>query len=99
MVKQFLITRPNHDIITSYLYDFSKEMVKTLKSNSGIHVTNLEGSKATRLNVETCLIRENPKLVFLNGHGDRKGVGGHNDEMILDIKIMLNLPRIKLYTP
>ncbi len=84
MVKKFLITRPKHDLITSYLHDFSKEIVKTTKETNDIHVTNLEGSKVIRQNVEDCLNKEKPKLVFLNGHGDRERVAGHKDEIILD---------------
>ncbi len=86
MVKQFLITRPNHDIITSYLHDFSKEIVRTVKGAQDIHITNLEGPNATRVKLEKALSKEKPKLVFLNGHGDRKKVAGHKDEIILDNK-------------
>ncbi len=86
MVKKFLITRPKHDIITSYLYYFSKEIVKTIKSTLDIHVTNLDRNKANRKNLENCLIKEGPRLVFLNGHGDRRRVAGHKDEIILDRK-------------
>ena len=86
MAKRFLITRPTHDLITSYLHDFSKEIVKTVKETKDIHVTDLEGPAAIRLNLEKSLIKEEPRLVFLNGHGDRKRVAGHDDEIILDEK-------------
>ena len=86
MVKKFLITRPNHDIITSYLYDFSKEIVKITKDSKEFHVTDLEGSKATRINLEEYNLKENPKLIFLNGHGDRTNVCGYKSEIILDNK-------------
>ena len=86
MVKQFLITRPNHEVITAYLHDFSKGIVKTVKETNDIHVTDLDGSKATRTNLERSLTKDNPGLVFLNGHGDRKRVAGHKDEIILDEK-------------
>ena len=86
MVKRFLITRPKHDVITSYLHDFSKEIVKTIKGTMDIHVTDLEGSRAIRTKLEKSLIKEEPGLVFLNGHGDRKRVAGHKDEIILDEK-------------
>ena len=69
MVKKVLITRPKHDVITSYLHDFSKEIIRIIKKSSDIHVTNLDGTKATRINLEKSLSNENPKLVFLNGHG------------------------------
>jgi len=84
MVKRFLITRPNHDIITEYLHDFSKEIVKTLKNTKDIHVTDLEGKKSNRKNVEKSLFKENPKLVFLNGHGNKYEVAGYKEEIILD---------------
>jgi len=86
MVKRFLITRPNHDVNTSYLHDFSRGIVKTIKETKSMHITDLEGLKATRYNLENCLTKENPGLVFLNGHGDKKSVGGYKTEVILDEK-------------
>jgi hypothetical protein len=86
MVKQFLVTRPNHEVITEYLHDFSKGIVKTIKETRDIHITDLEGHEATRTNLERFLIKNNPGLVFLNGHGDRKRVAGHQDKIILDEK-------------
>lgn len=86
MVKKFLITRPTHDLITAYLHDFSKEIVKIVKETKDIHVTDLEGPNAVREKLEKYLIKEEPGLVFLNGHGDRKRVAGHEDEIILDEK-------------
>ena len=86
MVKTFLITRPNHDLITSYLYEFSKGIVKLAKESRDIHVTDLEGDKATRSNVEEFLNKENPGLIFLNGHGNREKVAGYKDEVVLDKK-------------
>lgn len=65
MAKKSLTTRPKHDIITSYLHDFSKEIVRTVKGAPDIHVTDLEGTDATRKNLENCLSKEKPKLVFL----------------------------------
>lgn len=84
MVKRVLITRPNHEIRVSYLHDFSKEIIRTIKESRDIHVTDLEGSQATRANLEKSLSKESPKLVFLNGHGDRDSVCGHKDEVILN---------------
>lgn len=95
MIKKFLITRPKHDLITNYLHDFSKQIVKITKEIRDIHVTNLEGDKVIRKNIENCLIKENPKLIFLNGHGDKFRVAGHNDEIILD-KTNIKLTKDKI---
>ena len=84
MVKHFLITRPVHDRETSYLYSFSKGIVKIAKSDRGIHVTDLPGKNANRANLEASLEAVCPRLIFLNGHGDKNTVWGHNDEIIFD---------------
>ncbi|MDP2749380.1 MAG: C25 family cysteine peptidase [Nanoarchaeota archaeon] len=84
MTKKFLITRPNHDVMTSYLHDFSKETVVRAKASKNVRVAELEGEKAIRKNFESMLSKECPQLVFLNGHGDSNNVTGHRNEVILD---------------
>ena len=65
MVKQFLITRPQHDDATAYLHSFSKAIVSIVKEKKGIRLTNLEGTKANRKNVEKGLSSKEKTLVFL----------------------------------
>ncbi|MBI2138706.1 hypothetical protein HYU13_03900 [Candidatus Woesearchaeota archaeon] len=84
MAKVFLVSRPKHDTITSYLFAFSQEIVKTVKEMEGIHLTELPEESATRENLEKALAEDSPKLVFLNGHGNKRNVAGHKDEIILD---------------
>lgn len=84
MVKKLLVTRPCHDLSTAYLHSFAKDTLKLVKTIENIHATDLEGKKATRHQVEKCLTKEDPGLVFLNGHGDRSTVCGHNNEVVLD---------------
>ncbi len=86
MTKKLLVTRPHHDINTEYLHSFAKDILKLVRKTRDIHITDLEGDKATRNQVERCLIRENPGLMFLNGHGDKLTVCGHKDEPILNKK-------------
>lgn len=84
MTKQFLITRPNHDEATSYLHSFSKDIVKIVKTTRDIHLIDLEGHEATKENLNKELIKNKPGLIFLNGHGNKKNVTGHKNEIILD---------------
>ena len=84
MVKKFIITRPKYDIATSYLYAFSEDITKLLRKTKDIHITSLEISEVNRENFEKAIDKENPGLIFLNGHGDRKSVLGHQDLVILD---------------
>lgn len=84
MVKQFLITRPRHDKETSYLHSFSKAIVQIVKENRAIRLTELDGSKANRNEVESSLSTKDQTLAFFNGHGDEETVYGHENKAILD---------------
>lgn len=86
MVKQFLITRPRHDKRTFYIHSFSKGIVAIAKDNGNIHMTELEGPKATRKKFESYTEKNKPSLIFLNGHGDEISVLGHENKPILDQK-------------
>lgn len=86
MVKTMLITRPTYEPTVNYLHSFSNGPVSIWRSLKEFHVTDLEGKDATRANFESRLEKEKPKLIFLNGHGSKKNVCGHNGEVILDTK-------------
>ena len=95
MNKCFLLTRPSYDTATSYLHYFAKDAIAVAKKSKGIHVTDLEGPEANRANLEKSIGKENPGLMFLNGHGDKMAVWGHKDEVILDGK-NINLAKGKI---
>ncbi len=85
MAKGILITRPNYDKITSYLHDFCKGVIDRAKAGGGVYIIDLEGNKAIRINLEKSINKDKPSLVFLNGHGNKRQVAGHKEEIILDI--------------
>ncbi len=95
MTRKLLVTRPYHDVNTEYLHSFAKDILKLVKTTKDIHATDLEGEKAIRSQIEKSLTKENPRLVFLNGHGDKLTVCGHKDEVILDKK-NINLTKGKI---
>ena len=78
MTKTMIISRPNYDLNTSYLFDFSNEFIKIIKDSKEIHVTDLDAKNATREKFQKHLEKEKPKLIFLNGYGNRNSVFGHN---------------------
>lgn len=84
MAKTLLITHPRHDTITSYLYDFSQSVIQTLKAGGGVHIALLEQNAVTRERFEFTVSKEEPQMIFLNGHGARDCVAGFRDEIILD---------------
>ena len=77
-----LITRPEHDKITKYLSEWNDEIIAEAKKR-GVPMKDLAGEKATRAEFEKFLNKQNPSLIFLNGHGDSETVKGHKDEPLV----------------
>ncbi len=82
MVK-FLITRPNYDPVTSYLFNWSKEILNFASKNS-IDFIDVKGNNVNKENVESYLKKQNPRLVFFNGHGNDNCITGFKDESLIE---------------
>lgn len=85
-----LITRPNHDQITTYISQWSGLVIDVAKLKRNI-VFDLLGKKAVRKIFEHYLISNEPSFLFLNGHGSSDVICGYNDEVILDQTTNKNL--------
>jgi len=83
MSKKILITRPNHDDATRYLFCWSKLVIKAAVKNH-FQVFDLGKKNAGRNKFINCLNKNNPKAVFLNGHGSEKIVSGYNNEILVE---------------
>ena len=81
MVK-CLITRPNHDKVTSYLFAWSMEIINFPYENQ-IRFFDLAAEKATKSNFESYIKKQDPEVVLFNGHGDYDKVCGFKDEVII----------------
>lgn len=79
---RLLITRPQHDEMTYYLHEWSKDLISYAKKDE-IDVTDLNQNGASREKFESYLEGINPKILVLNGHGNAETVGGHKNEEIL----------------
>jgi hypothetical protein len=83
MNKTILITRPNHDSTTDYLYHWSKPVID-VANKKRFKVLDLEGKKANRKNFESYLFSNNPDFIFLNGHGSEDKIAGYGNEILVD---------------
>jgi len=83
MHKVFLITRPNHDLITNYLFRWSFPVVNEAAGRN-FQVLDLKEKKATRENLESYINKNEPALVFFNGHGSSKVICGYDDEVLVE---------------
>lgn len=78
-----LVTRPNYDQGTNYLYYWST-LVISLAVKRGIGFSDLDGKKANKSNFISYYKKHNHKLVFLNGHGFDNLITGYDDEVLID---------------
>ena len=76
--KTLLVTRPNHDLITNYLFFWAGLVVKLAK-NKGFKILDLPGIKANYRVFVSYVKKHHPKLVFLNGHGSADTITGKDE--------------------
>lgn len=82
MSKAILITRPDHDLITTYLFQWS-EYVINLANRKNIKVLDLSGKKANEKMFTSYMVKNEPILVFFNGHGNKDIITGYNNEPLV----------------
>jgi hypothetical protein len=80
-----LITRPNHDLTTSYLYWWS-EKILDVASKKKKKIIDLKGKQANRKEFINILRKVNPNFIVVNGHGSKDCVTGFNNEILIKAK-------------
>ena len=70
-----LITLPNYDDATSYLFCYTKEIID-FADQKGIFTIKLSRPRLTKENMEKSIAKQEPKLVLFNAHGDDKTIYG-----------------------
>lgn len=82
MNKCLLITRPNHDITTNYLYFWSEKIIGEANSRT-VKIIDLKGKRANRKEFTGVIEKVLPSLVVFNGHGDDAVISGFDNEIII----------------
>jgi len=81
MVK-CLITLPNHDKVTCYLFAWSREILEEVYPTD-IEFLRIEAEDVTLEKVESYLKKQNPRVVLFNGHGSYSLICGFKDQPII----------------
>ena len=77
-----IVTRPNHDVTTNYLYFWNKAVLEEAKARN-LNVIDLPGSKANRADFSGRVKKTKPKLFILNGHGSETSITGHDNKPLI----------------
>ncbi len=81
-MKTYLLTRPDHDDTTHYLFAWSGETMRDAEKK-GLKVVDLPNKRAVRKEVEGVISKVSPNFVVFNGHGNENTVTGHNNQPII----------------
>lgn len=81
--RAILITRPNHDRGTTYLYYWSETIIEKAKAKQ-IPVLDLSKNKAIIKYFQSYLKKHNPILIIFNGHGSQSIIAGYNNEILIE---------------
>jgi hypothetical protein len=84
MDKSLLITRPNHDPTTTWLFYWAKELIGQAEKLK-MTVVDLAGQKAILSELEGRLRKIKPDLVVLNGHGSAGTITGQDNQPLISV--------------
>lgn len=84
MRHSLLVTRPNFDLTTRYLSAWAKKIIELAKEKCD-KVFDLNEQRARRQEFESMMKKNEPTLVFINGHGDWDIVAGQDNDRLVRV--------------
>lgn len=84
MPKTLLVTRPQYDSGTHYLFYWATIYMKFARSK-GHKVLDLDGKRANRKELIGVIQKTKPRLVCFNGHGNSDCITGNNGEILVKV--------------
>jgi len=76
-----IITRPDHDVTTNYLYHWSKPLISAAGRRH--KVIDLAKKRANASELASIIKKVGPTLIVFNGHGDESTVTGFDNEPLI----------------
>lgn len=90
MPKSLLITRPNDDPLLNALFHWCKPIILEAQRKQ-FNIFDLKAKYAVKTKFESYVSRNNPNLIFFNGHGSKDSIQGYNNEVLVDSTNCLQL--------
>jgi len=95
MNKILLTTMPKYDDGTEYL-SYYASLVSKKAEELNIEKKDFEGRKVTSKNISKFMKKKNPKLIFINGHGDSDYLEGDEGEILFSTDKNIELLKDKI---
>lgn len=92
MSHVLLVTRPNYDEATTYLFHWCKPVIK-MAINKGYKVVDIIGNKANKNDFESRVKKIKPNLIFFNGHGTETEIFGQDGETLINANEKMDILR------
>jgi hypothetical protein len=81
-MSRILITNPAHDDATRYLFQYSKPIISLAKSK-GYDVKEFSFGEVKKNEIESFILKQNPKLIIFHGHGSNDSISGFEKNEII----------------
>lgn len=78
-----LITRPNHDITTNYLFYWST-FIMAQATRSGKNITDLSKQRANAREFASVIKKTQPDMIVINGHGNHSIIAGYDNDPLVE---------------
>jgi len=82
MNRILLVTRPDYDKATEYLKYYASLIIDDA-SRSGLKLKDFQGNNANRKEVIKFIEKQDPALIFINGHGSPTELLGQDHKMLI----------------
>lgn len=80
-----IVIRTNHDIQTSYLYNWTKELISEAEKK-GLKVIKIEGKDINERVIRSRVKKNQPRFIFFNGHGSAESLYDNNKKPCINLK-------------
>lgn len=80
--KIFLITRPNYDLATNYLFEWCKGILNFAEANN-LNYHDFSNINVTKKEIAKFIQKRFPRFLFFNGHGGPDVILGHKNETLI----------------
>ncbi len=82
MRKLLLITRPQYEPTTHYLFYWNKKVIDFARKKK-VDIIDLHRKRANKKEFTSVVVKRQPNLILFNGHGSSDSINGQDDKVLV----------------